>query len=145
MPQNATTNDAQIIMQLYDLRREERLRRARTWFMSSIKGITTMEELFRIAPVGSDENAFFRMVVTYWDMAAGFVNSGAVNRDLFFRSSNEMLFVWIRAGALISEMRKMRSNPLLLADLEQAANDMSKWLDSRAPGAFEGFRKMVLA
>ena len=145
MPQNATNDDAQVIMQLYDLRREERLRTARSWFVSTVKGITTSEEFFKLAPVGSDENAFFRMVVTYWDMAAGFVNSGAVNRDLFFRSSNEMLFVWIRASALIAEMRKTRDNPLMFADLEQAANDMSKWLDSRAPGAFEGFKKMVLA
>jgi len=128
MPQNATNDDAQVIMQLYDLRREERLRTARSWFVSTVKGITTSEEFFKLAPVGSDENAFFRMVVTYWDMAAGFVNSGAVNRDLFFRSSNEMLFVWIRASALIAEMRKMRDNPLMFADLEQAANDMSKWL-----------------
>jgi hypothetical protein len=145
MPQNATTDDAQVIMQLYDLRREERLRKARSWFVGTVKGIRTAEEFFKLAPVESDENAFFRMVVTYWDMAAGFVNSGAVNRDLFFRSSNEMLFVWIRASALIAEMRKTRDNPLMFADLEQAANDMSKWLDSRAPGAFEGFKKMVLA
>jgi hypothetical protein len=94
--------------------------------------------------VGSEENAYFRMVVSYWDMAAGFVTSGALNADLFFRSSNEMLFVWLRTSAVVADLRKGRANPILFADLEEAAKMMGEWFDARAPGSYQAFRKMVL-
>ena len=145
MSDSATAADAQVIMHLYELRREEKMRKARNWFMAYFKGVTTMDALQRLAPPGSDENAFYRMVVSYWDMAAGFANSGAVNKDLFFRSSNEMLFVWLRASEVIPQLRQARNNPLAYADLETCAMQMADWLDARAPGAYEGFRKMVLA
>ncbi len=132
-------------MRLYELRREEKMRSARSWFFGKFKGVQSLEDFAKIAPPGSDENAYFRMVVTYWDMAAGFVNSGAVNADLFFRSGNEMLFVWIRISEVVPELRKSRDNPLMYGDLEQASETMIKWLTDRAPGSFEGFRKMVLA
>jgi len=144
MAQSARASDAEVIMQLYELRREEKMRQARNWFFAKFKGIRSAEEFLKIAPFGSDENAYFRMVVSYWDMAAGFVNSGAVNADLFFRSGNEMLFVWIRAYEVIAELRQTRDNPLMYGDLEQAAAVMAKWLNDRAPGSYEGFRKMVL-
>jgi hypothetical protein len=144
MPQTATPADADVIMRLYDLRREEKMRKARSWFMAYFKGITNMDALTRLAPAGSDENAYFRMVVSYWDMAAGFANSGAVNKDLFFRSSNEMLFVWLRASEVIPQLRQARNNSLAYADLEEGAMQMADWLEARAPGAFDGFRKMVL-
>lgn len=144
MSPNATPADVQVMMQLYDLRREEKLRTARNWFFSNFKGLKSAEEFLKVAPFGTDENAYFRMVVSYWDMAAGFMNSGAVNPDLFFRSSNEMLFVWLRAAEVIRDMRRMRSNPMAYADLEQAAEAMTRWMESRAPGAFDAFRKMVL-
>ncbi len=144
MGRAATAADAEVIMRLYELRREEKMRTARNWFFAKFKGITSASEFLKIAPFGSDENAYFRMVVSYWDMAAGFVNSGVINQDLFFRSSNEMLFVWIRASEVIADMRKARNNPLTYGDIEEAAGQMAKWLDARAPGSYEGFRKMVL-
>src|SRR5690242_20392147 len=77
MPQTATAADAEVVMRLYDLRREEKLRKARNWFFAHFKAIKSTEEFLKVAPYGSEENAYFRMVVSYWDMAAGFVNSGA--------------------------------------------------------------------
>ena len=144
MPQTATPADARLIMRLYHLRREEKMRKARSWFFATFKGIKTTDEFLKIAPFGSEENAFFRMVVSYWDMAAGFVNTGALNRDLFFRSSNEMLFVWLRASEIIPELRRSRNNPLAYSDIEEASLAMADWLEARSPGAYEGFRKMVV-
>jgi len=144
MTQTATAADARLILRLYQLRRDEKLRQARAWFIANFKGIKTLDEFFQIAPPGSEENAYFRMVVSYWDMAAGFVNTGALNADLFFRSSNEMLFVWLRAAEIIPELRKSRTNPLAYGDLEQAAKAMRAWLEARAPESYEGFRRMVL-
>jgi hypothetical protein len=144
MPRASNAADAEVVMRLYELRREDKLRIARNWFFANFKGIKSTDEFLKLAPYGSDENAWFRMVVSYWDMAASFVNSGAVNPDLFFRSSNEMLFVWLRASDVIPELRKSRNNPLAFTDLEQGAKTMQEWMETRAPGAYEGFRKMVL-
>jgi hypothetical protein len=144
MPRAATAADAELIMQLYDLRREETMRKARNWYFARFKGIKSIEEFQQIAPAGTDENAYFRMVVSYWDMAAGFVTSGVVNQDLFFRSSNELLFVWLRASDLIRELRKARNNAVAYSDLEEVAKSMIEWLGRRSPGSYEGFRKMVL-
>jgi len=145
MAQSATASDAEVIMRLYELRREEKMRTARNWFAARFKGIKSAEDLLAIAPLGSDENAYFRMVLSYWDMAAGFVNSGAVSADLFFRSGNEMLLVWTRASEVIQDLRKARNNPLAYGDLEETAAAMVRWMNGRAPGSYEGFRKVVLA
>jgi hypothetical protein len=144
MPKMATAADAEIVMRLYELRREDKLRKARNWFLSSFKGIRSIDDLLKAAPNGSEENAYFRMVISYWDMAAGFVTSGAVNQDLFFRNSNEMLFIWLRASEVIPELRRSRHNPVAYSDLEEAAKAMTEWMETRAPGSYEGFRKMVL-
>src|SRR3954468_11304117 len=70
MPQTATAADAEVVMRLYDLRREEKLRKARNWFFAHFKAVKSTEDFLKLAPYGSEENAYFRMVVSYWDMAA---------------------------------------------------------------------------
>src|SRR5690242_1017797 len=89
----ATYEDANLILRLYELRREEKLRAARDWVGRSFSA-TTPEELMAALPPGSQENAYFRMVIGYWEMAASFVASGVLNKELFFESNGEMLFLW---------------------------------------------------
>ena len=68
-----TYDDANLILRLYEMRREARMRQARAWFTSKCKGVQSFEELMKLAPPGSDENASFRQVVTYWDLVASFI------------------------------------------------------------------------
>ena len=100
-----TYDDAQLILKLYDLRREERLRKARAWFSSSFR-VKMMDDFTRLCPVGSDENASYRMVVTYWEMVASFVTSGVLHKELFFQSGRELLFVWERIRDLVPGVRE---------------------------------------
>jgi hypothetical protein len=88
----ATYDDANLVLRLYDMRREERLRKARAWFSAHFK-VKTFDELTKLAPSGSDENAYYRMVITYWDMAASFITSGVLDKELFFQSNRELLLV----------------------------------------------------
>ncbi len=83
-------SEADLILKLYELRREPTLRQARDWFFMGFNP-ASIEDYN--AAIFSEHGAQVRMVLSYWDMAAGFANSGAVNQDLFFRSSNELLFV----------------------------------------------------
>jgi hypothetical protein len=68
----------------------------------------------------------------------------AANQDLFFRSANELLLVWLRAKDVIVDLRQAYHNPLTFGDLEDAAKAMMEWLEARAPCSYEGFRKTVL-
>ena len=86
-----THHDVDVILKLYELRREDRMRKARGWLFG-YKASNAAEHQ-AACPPGSEENASFRMVTSYWDMAASFVTSGAVNKELFLQSAGEMLFV----------------------------------------------------
>jgi len=83
MAKKATPQDAQVIMKLYDLRREPELRKARDWWLTKFWP-DTAEDFMKIAgELGSQENNWLRQVGGYWGMAAALVSSGAVSRDLF--------------------------------------------------------------
>ena len=108
-PSQPTYDDAQLILKLYELRREERLRKARAWFSSSFR-VRMIDDFTRLCPVGSDENASYRMVVTYWEMVASFVTSGVLHKELFFQSGRELLFVWERIRDLVPGVRETTSD-----------------------------------
>ena len=138
----ATHDDVNLIIKLYDLRREERMRQARTWFAGAFK-IKTVEEFHALCPPGSEQNASFRMLVTYWDMVASFLTSGVLNRELFYQSGGEMLFVWERLRDLVPSLRDIFGNPLQYRNLEQAATAFIAWWNTQAPGAYDAFSKRV--
>jgi hypothetical protein len=111
----ATYEDANLLLRLYELRREDRLRKAREWFIKNFHA-STMEEFQKLCPLNSEENAFYRMVVSYWDMAASFVASGVLHEGLFTQNSRELLLVWerihdIRTGVAqdLQERKQLRT------------------------------------
>lgn len=97
--QIATHNDADIILKLYDLRREEVLRKARHWMTSEFNPKTPEEFLAVLQASGSQENAYFRQVVSYWEMAASLVVHGAVKSDLYLDSNGEGIFIFAKLYA----------------------------------------------
>src|SRR5258706_2196513 len=103
MPQ-ATYDEVNLVLRLYDMRREEKLRAARAWFSQNFK-FKTVAEMNKACPAGSEMNASYKQVITYCDMVASFILAGVLNRDLFFHSRRELLFVRTRVQALIGEMR----------------------------------------
>jgi len=140
--QQATYQDAEIILKLYDMRREEKLRVARGWFAGNFSA-QTMAEAIEKYPPGSDHNAYYRMVSTYWEMAASFVVRGIVHEELFFENNGEMLLVWERMKSFIQDMRRVRKNPTLYRNLEKAAARHIQWLNQNGPEAHETFVAMI--
>lgn len=116
----ADIRDAELILHLYELRREATLRQAREWFMRECNP-RSAEELERLIPPGSDANRFFRMVTTYWEMAASFLIRGAVDQDLFLDNCGECLMVWRKLGPIAGEVRAQRRNQRYLANVEEVA------------------------
>lgn len=136
----ATYDDANLLLRLYELRREVKLRQAREWFVKNFHA-KTLEEFDKLCPQGSQEHAYARMVWSYWDMAASFVTSGVLHQDLFIQNSNELLFTWLRVSEVIAQWRQKMNNPNMAKNLEAVANVMIE--QKKQAGSFEAFRKMV--
>ncbi len=102
----ATAADAQLILQLYELRREPEMRKARNFILADFWPMTA-DDVLRIARAyPSPENAWFRQVTTYWDMAASLVLRGALHEGLFFDNSGEMYVVYAKLRPFLNELRE---------------------------------------
>ena len=142
MHAKATYDDARLILKLYEARREDRMRKARAWFVASFKP-KTLSDLKALCPPGSDENASYRMVATYWEMVASFVTSGVLNKELFFQSGRELLFVWERLRDVLPQIRDMNKDPLLYQHLEAIGNDYAAYFKGKSAESYDAFLKRV--
>jgi hypothetical protein len=89
--------------------------------------------------MGSQESAYARMVISYWDMVASFVTNGILNDELLFQSGGELLFTWVRVKPIVEEVRSTMGNPNIFKNLEIVANRFIEFWNRDAPGAFEAF------
>ncbi|MEO8048947.1 MAG: hypothetical protein ABI833_00910 [Acidobacteriota bacterium] len=134
----ATYDDANLVLRLYDLRREEKLREARAWFVANFKP-KSMADIDQLCPPGSENNAPMRQVASYWDMAASLVTAGVLNPELFFASNREMLVVAVRFRPVLAAIRSAFKDPSFLKNLETVAQQFSDHLDEAGPGTLEAF------
>ena len=99
----ATAKDAELVLKLYELRREPRMRQARNWVLHEFNPKTLDELLAVQRDFGSDHNQMWRQVIGYWEMAAALVLRGALDRELFLDSAGENLFILAKFGRLNEE------------------------------------------
>jgi hypothetical protein len=138
----ATYQDVDLILRLYEMRRETKLREARDWFAKSFK-VKTVEEFNQLCPLGSEQNAYYRMVISYWEMVASFLTSGVLHQELFFESGGELLFVWERIRDVLPGLRQANKSPRNLKNLQKVAEAYIKWFNEQAPGFYEAFSQRV--
>jgi L-rhamnose mutarotase len=118
----ATPADAQVILELYELRRETELRKARNWYGMEFNPKTVDELMAIIMDMKSDGNRYFRMVTSYWEMAAALALSGAVNEELFLDTQAEMFFVMAKLHPLLEGMREKMQSPDAMRKCETLIN-----------------------
>jgi hypothetical protein len=106
--------DADLILKLYDLRREPVMREARNWFFS-FNPTTTAE--YMEAMMGP-QSGYVRMVISYWDMAASLVNNGAIDEQMFNDANGEHLFVFAKIEPILAELRQQWNQPEMLKHYE---------------------------
>ena len=106
----ATTQDAELILKLYELRREPRMRQARHWVMHEFNPKNLDELLALLRDFGADQNQMWRQVIGYWEMAAALVLHGALDRELFLESNGENLFMVAKFGLLNEEYARAAGN-----------------------------------
>ncbi len=105
---------ATLNLTLFDMRREPELRQARHWFITEFHPATSEDY---VAALLSDKNAWMRMVVGYWDMAASMVTHGAIDRDMFLAAHTEIVGAFAKAHPFLKELRE-RFGPLHLKHVE---------------------------
>jgi hypothetical protein len=99
-----THADAELLLHLYEIRREPELRQARKWLLTEFKSTTWAEVKSRYLS-HVDEDRWFRMATSYWEMVATFVNRGAVHAELFFDHTGEEIATWDRIKHVIPDAR----------------------------------------
>ncbi len=122
MPRKPTIDDARLILELYDLRREAELRKARQWWLITFWPKTAGDFVKVATAMGSEENNWMRQVGSYWGIAVSFVLNGVVSEKLFFQLSfcGELYFIFAKVRPLLKEIREKMNNPELFLNMEKA-------------------------
>jgi hypothetical protein len=121
MSKKATATDAQLIMQLYDLRREPEMRKARNWWVGEFWPRSADDFLKVSGAMGTQENNWLRQVGGYWSMASAFVLQGALHEELFIQPavSGEMMFVYAKVQPFLKELREKIGDPHMFGNIEK--------------------------
>ncbi len=138
----ATYDDVNLILRLYELRREDKMRAARNWFVANFK-VKSMADFQQLCPPGSEANAFARQVTSYWDMVASFVTAGVLSEELLFQSSRELLLTWMRIHPVIEDARAAFKDPGYMRNLETVATSFIEYLNKTNPETVAAFKARV--
>lgn len=142
METKPTHEQAQLHLQMYDLRREAKLRQGRDWFFKNYF-VDNLDDWMRIAAPGTENGALSMMVLSYWDQACALLNYGLLHEDLFFETSGEFFGVWERVKPVVPQARERFVNQQFLAHLEKAARRYETWIEGRNPGHIAGMRQFM--
>jgi hypothetical protein len=128
MPKKPTAADAQLILQLYDLRREAEMRKARNWWFTGFWPRNADDYLKVATAMNTQENNWLRQVHGYWAMAASFVALGALNEELFLKPSvsGEMFLILAKVYPFLKELREKLGDQNVYVDIEKVATH-TKW------------------
>ena len=122
MPRKPTIDDARLILELYDLRREPEMRKARHWWVTTFWPKSADDFVKVSASMGSEENNWLRQVGGYWGIAVSFVSNGVLSERLFFQPSfcGELYFIFAKVRPFLAEIRGKMNNPDLFLAIEKA-------------------------
>ena len=137
------TESAELILKLYDLRREEKMREARSWMLSFFpeSAADILQALIR-----AETSAYYRMVTSYWDMAASLVNHGAIDEEMFADAHGEHIVIFSKIEPFLPELREATGNQNMFENLEKlimrqpdakeklakSRESMKRWMQARA-------------
>jgi hypothetical protein len=137
-----THEQANLLLRLYELRREPRLREARAWYMGKFWA-NSMDDMLKKYPPGSEPSVSFRMVTSYWEMVCGMVNRGLVDDEFFFENGAEFWYCWQKLKPIIAELRAINQNPIAFRNLEATAKRIEAWWERVGPEIAAGHLKRI--
>jgi hypothetical protein len=130
--------EADLILKLYDLRRETVMREARNWFATF--NPASVQDFIDV--LTSDKSGYYRMVISYWDMAASLVNNGAIGAQMFNDANGEHLFVYAKLEPFLEDLRRETGNTQFMAQLEQVVKEIPN-VEARLTIIRERIKKMI--
>jgi hypothetical protein len=142
METKPTHEQAQLHLQVYEMRREAKLRQGREWFFKNYI-VENLDDAMRIAGPGTENGALAMMVLSYWEQACTLLNYGLLHEDLFFQTSGEFFGVWEMAKPIVPQAREKFVNKQFLVNLEKAAQRYETWIESRSPGHIAAMRQFM--
>jgi len=142
METKPTHEQAQLHLQIYDMRREARLRQGRDWFFKNYF-VDNLEDAMRIAAPGTEGGALAMMVLSYWEQACALLNYGLLHEGLFFETSGEFFGVWELVKPIVPQARERFMNKQFLVHLEKTAQRYEAWIESHSPGHIAGMRQFM--
>jgi len=142
MQTKPTHEQAQLHLQVFEMRREARLRQARDWYFKNYF-VENFDDAMRIAAPGTEGGTFAMMVTGYWEQACALLNYGLLHEDLFFETSGEFFGVWELIKPAIPQGRERFANQQFLAHMEKAAKRYEAWIESRSPGHIAAMREFM--
>ena len=142
MKGNPTHEQAKLHLEVYELRREARLRQARDWFFKNYH-VQSFDDAMRLAAPGTEGGTFAGMVLGYWEQACALLNYGLLHEDLFFETSGEFFGVWELVKPIVPQAREQFADKQFLAHLEKAAQTYESWSDRRSPGHVAAMRQFM--
>src|SRR6266849_5749440 len=142
METKPTHEQAQLHLQIYEMRREAKLRQARDWYFKNYHE-QSFEDSMRIAAPGTENGALAMMVLSYWEQACALLNYDLLHEDLFFETSGEFFGVWELAKPIVPQGRERFANKQFLAHLEKAAQRYEAWIETRSPGHIAAMRQFM--
>lgn len=128
MGKKASAKHAELILKLYELRREPELRKARDWWLWTFSP-RNADDFLKVANApGTQENNWLRQVGGYWGMAAAMVRQGLIDEELFLRPacSGEMFFILAKVYPFLAELREKLGDQEVFLDVEKVAT-RTKW------------------
>ena len=127
----ATYHDAELVLKLYDLRREAVMRQARD-FVANFNPSSFEELMAVVGAFGSKENAYVRQVFTYWEMVASLIVHGTLNPELAEDTLGEMYFVYAKIQPFLDQMRQTMKSPEFLQNLQKVIEGTAEKRDRLA-------------
>jgi len=153
MSKKSTAADAELILKLYDLRREPEMRKARNWWLVNFWPESADDFVKIGSALGTQENNWLRQVAGYWSMAASLANAGSVNQELFLDPSvsGEMFFIFAKVKPFLGDLRTKMKNPRMFANIEKLitsskqGREWLKYVEGQVAGRREAMAKMAKA
>ena len=137
-----THEQAKLQLELFEMRREARLRQARDWFQKNYF-VDSFEEAMKLASPGTEAGTNAGMVASYWEQVCAMLNYGLLHDQLFFETNGEFFMVWERLKPMAGGFREQFAAPHMFANLEKAAQRYEAWMEKTSPGHVGRMREFM--
>lgn len=117
------TDDALVILKLYELRRDSEMRAARQWY-TNVFDPRSVQDIISLFMSGERASAYYRMVTSYWDTAAALVLNGGIDQEMFLKANTEHVMIFAKIAEFLPEFREVTHQPDYLINLETLIRSM---------------------